>query len=153
MYDLIQENHQLKENKLMKKIILLLTVLMVAFTASAQITSKGKPTVLNSFRMGNCKLIETGTLYKIESTIKENTDLKMNIELETKEEAIKLIESLIEYEPTKGEIVSLNNPTNNTAEYKSMQGGWQFYISEMKAQSSCASKGELKKMLKSLKEK
>ena len=133
----------------MKKVLLVFAVLMVALTASAQLTSKGKPTVLNSFR----KLIETGTLYKIESTIKENTDLKMNIELGTKEEAIKLIESLIEYEPTKGEIVSLNNPTNNTAEYKSMQGGWQFYISEMKAQSSCASKGELKKMLKSLKEK
>ena len=137
----------------MKKVLLVFAVLMVALTASAQLTSKGKPTVLNSFRMGNCKLIEIGSMYKIESTVKENTDLKMNIELGTKEEAIKLIESLIEYEPAKGEIVSLNNPTNNTAEYKSMQGGWQFYISGMKANSSCASKGELKKMLKSLKEK
>jgi hypothetical protein len=137
----------------MKKVLLVFAVLMVALTASAQLTSKGKPTVLNSFRMGNCKLIEIGSMYKIESTVKENTDLKMNIELGTKEEAIKLIESLIEYEPAKGEIVSLNNPTNNTAEYKSMQGGWQFYISGMKAHSSCASKGELKKMLKSLKEK
>ena len=137
----------------MKKVLLVFAVLMVALTASAQLTSKGKPTVLNSFRMGNCKLIEIGSMYKIVSTVKENTDLKMNIELGTKEEAIKLIESLIEYEPAKGEIVSLNNPTNNTAEYKSMQGGWQFYISGMKAHSSCASKGELKKMLKSLKEK
>lgn len=76
----------------MKKVLLVFAVLMVALTASAQLTSKGKPTVLNSFRMGNCKLIETGTLYKIESTIKENTDLKMNIELGTKEEAIKLID-------------------------------------------------------------
>lgn len=137
----------------MKKVLLVFAVLMVALTTSAQLTSKGKPTVLNSFRMGNCKLVEIGSMYKIESTVKENTDLKMNIELGTKEEAIKLIESLIEYEPAKGEIVSLNNPTNNTAEYKSMQGGWQFYISGMKAHSSCASKGELKKMLKSLKEK
>lgn len=126
---------------------------MVALTASAQLTSNGKPNVLNSFRMGNCKLIETGSMYKIESTVKENTELKMNIELGTKEEAIKLIESLIEYKPSKGEIVSLNNPSNNTAEYKSLEGGWQFYISGMKAHSSCASKGELKKMLKSLKEK
>ena len=92
-------------------------------------------------------------MYKIESTVKESTGLKMNIELGTKEEAIKLIESLIEYKPSKGEIVSLNNPSNNTAEYKSLEGGWQFYISGMKAHSSCASKGELKKMLKSLKEK
>lgn len=136
----------------MKKVLLVFAVLMVALTASAQLTSNGKPTVLNSFRMGNCKLIETGSMYKIESTVKENTELKMNIELGTKEEAIKLIESLIEYKPSKGEIVSLNNPTNNTAEYKPLLGGWQFYISEMKASSSCASKGELKKMLKSLKE-
>lgn len=137
----------------MKKVLLLFAVLMVALTASAQLTSNGKPNVLNSFRMGNCKLIETGSMYKIESTVKENTELKMNIELGTKEEAIKLIESLIEYKPSKGEIVSLNNPSNNTAEYKSLEGGWQFYISGMKAHSSCASKGELKKMLKSLKEK
>lgn len=137
----------------MKKVLLLFAVLMVALTASAQLTSNGKPNVLNSFRMGNCKLIETGSMYKIESTVKENTELKMNIELGTKEEAIKLIESLIEYKPSKGEIVSLNNPTNNTAEYKSLEGGWQFYISGVKANSSCASKGELKKMLKSLKEK
>lgn len=137
----------------MKKVLLVFAVLMVALTASAQLTSNGKPNVLNSFRMGNCKLIETGSMYKIESTVKENTELKMNIELGTKEEAIKLIESLIEYKPSKGEIVSLNNPTNNTAEYKSLEGGWQFYISGMKAHSSCASKGELKKMLKSLKEK
>ena len=137
----------------MKKVLLLFAVLMVALTASAQLTSNGKPTVLNSFRLGNCKLIETGSMYKIESTVKENTDLKMNIELGTKEEAIKLIESLIEYKPSKGEIVSLNNPSNNTAEYKSLEGGWQFYISGLKASSSCASKGELKKMLKSLKEK
>lgn len=137
----------------MKKVLLVFAVLMVALTASAQLTSNGKPNVLNSFRMGNCKLIETGSMYKIESTVKENTELKMNIELGTKEEAIKLIESLIEYKPSKGEIVSLNNPTNNTAEYKSLEGGWQFYISGVKANSSCASKGELKKMLKSLKEK
>lgn len=137
----------------MKKVLLLFAVLMVALTASAQLTSNGKPTVLNSFRLGNCKLIETGSMYKIESTVKESTGLKMNIELGTKEEAIKLIESLIEYKPSKGEIVSLNNPSNNTAEYKSLEGGWQFYISGMKAHSSCASKGELKKMLKSLKEK
>lgn len=137
----------------MKKVLLVFAVLMVALTASAQLTSNGKPNVLNSFRMGNCKLIETDSMYKIESTVKENTELKMNIELGTKEEAIKLIESLIEYKPSKGEIVSLNNPTNNTAEYKSLEGGWQFYISGMKANSSCASKGELKKMLKSLKEK
>lgn len=137
----------------MKKVLLLFAVLMVALTASAQLTSNGKPTILNSFRLGNCKLIETGSMYKIESTVKENTDLKMNIELGTKEEAIKLIESLIEYKPSKGEIVSLNNPSNNTAEYKSLEGGWQFYISGVKASSSCASKGELKKMLKSLKEK
>lgn len=136
----------------MKKVLLLCAVLMVALTASAQLTSNGKPTVLNSFRLGNCKLIETGSMYKIESTVKESTDLKMNIELGTKEEAIKLIESLIEYKPSKGEIVSLNNPSNNTAEYKPLLGGWQFYISGVKASSSCASKGELKKMLKSLKE-
>lgn len=136
----------------MKRVLLVFAVLMVALTASAQLTSNGKPTVLNSFRMGNCKLIKTGSTYKIESTVKESTDLKMNIELGTKEEAIKLIESLIEYKPSKGEIVSLNNPSDNTAEYKSLEGGWQFYISGMKAHSSCASKGELKKMLKSLKE-
>lgn len=136
----------------MKKVLLVFAVLMVTLTASAQLTSNGKPTVLNSFRMGNCKLIEIGSTYKIESTVKESTDLKMNIELGTKEEAIKLIESLIEYKPSKGEIVSLNNPSDNTAEYKSLEGGWQFYISGMKAHSSCASKGELKKMLKSLKE-
>lgn len=136
----------------MKRVLLVFAVLMVALTASAQLTSNGKPTVLNSFRMGNCKLIKTGSTYKIESTVKESTDLKMNIELGSKEEAIKLIESLIEYKPSKGEIVSLNNPSDNTAEYKSLEGGWQFYISGMKAHSSCASKGELKKMLKSLKE-
>lgn len=137
----------------MRRILLLFTVLMITLTASAQLTSKGKPTVLNSFRMGNCKLVEIGETYRIESTVKENTSQKMIIELGNKEEAIKLIESLIEYKPEKGEVVSLNNPTENTAEYKSLEGGWQFYISGMKAHSSCASKGELKKMLKSLKEK
>lgn len=152
----ITDYKPLKTNKIttiMKKFITLL-VLVLAFTANAmsQITSTGKPETIASFRMGTCKLVKTGDVYAIDGQTKDNRFLRMNVALGDKENAEALILSMIGYEAKRNERVALNNPTENFAIWVGpMLGGWE--ITDTAGVDRIAvSKGELKKMLKSMQE-
>lgn len=135
----------------MKKLVLLLVLVMTSVSMFSQITSNGKPEVLKSFRLGNCKLIDTGGDISIEATVMDVTSLKLIVELGKKEQAVAILQSLVDYKPSKGETVSLNNPSGNEATYDKLFGGWLIQ-SYGKAARISVSKGEMKKMITALNE-
>ncbi|WAX08257.1 hypothetical protein BM127P2_00041 [Phocaeicola phage BM127P2] len=133
----------------MKKLVVLLVLVMTSVSMFSQITSNGKPEVLKSFRLGVCKLIDTGGDISIEATVIEATSLKLTVDLGKKEQAIAILQSMVDYKPAKGETVSLNNPSDNEAEYQKFNGVW-LILSRGKAASIAVSKGEMKKMITAL---
>ena len=135
----------------MKKLVVLLVLVMASVSMFSQIISNGKPEVLKSFRLGNCKLIDTGGDISIEATVMEATSLKLTVDLGKKEQAIAILQSMVDYKPAKGETVSLNNPSDNEAEYQKFNGVW-LILSHGKAASIAVSKGEMKKMITALNE-
>lgn len=135
----------------MKKLLVLLVLIMTSVSMFSQITSNGKPEVLKSFRLGNCKLINTDGAISIEATVLEATGLKMMVQLGGKGQAIAILQSMVEYKPAKGETVSLNNPSDNEAEYRKFMGDW-LILSRGKMMSISVTNGELKKMITALNE-
>lgn len=135
----------------MKKLLMLLVLVMTSVTMFSQITSNGKPEVLKSFRMGVCKLINTSGAISIEATVIEATGLKMEVRLGNKDQAIAILQSMVDYKPAKGETVSLNNPSDNEAEYQKFNGVW-LILSRGKAASIAVSKKEMGKMITALNE-
>ena len=135
----------------MKKLLMLLVLVMTSVSMFSQITSNGKPEVLKSFRLGNCKLINTDGAISIEATVLEATGLKLTVELGGRGQAIAILQSMVDYKPAKGETVSLNNPSDNTAEYEKFNGTWAIR-SRGDVATIAVSKGELKKMITALSE-
>lgn len=135
----------------MKKLLMLLVLVMTSVTMFSQITSNGKPEVLKSFRLGNCKLINTDGAISIEATVLEATGLKLTVELGDKDQATAILQSMVDYKPAKGETVSLNNPSDNEAEYRKFNGDW-LILGRGKMTSISVSKGEMKKMITALSE-
>ena len=133
----------------MKKLLVVLVLVMTSVSMFSQITSNGKPEVLKSFRMGNCKLINTEGAISIEATVLEATGLKMVVQLGDKDQAIAILQSMVDYKPAKGETVSLNNPSNNEAEYRKLMGDW-LILSRGGVASISVTKGEMKKMITAL---
>ena len=133
----------------MKKLLVLLVLVMTSVSMFSQITSNGKPEVLTSFRLGNCKLINTEGAISIEATVLEATGLKMVVQLGNKDQAIAILQSMVDYKPAKGETVSLNNPSDNEAEYRKIMGDW-LILSRGGAASISVTKGEMKKMVTAL---
>ena len=133
----------------MKKLLMLLVLVMTSVSMFSQITSNGKPEVLKSFRLGNCKLINTDGAISIEATVIEATGLKMTVQLGDKGQAIAILQSMVDYKPAKGETVSLNNPSDNEAEYRKFNGDW-LILGRGKMTSISVTKGEMKKMITAL---
>ena len=133
----------------MKKLLVLLVLVMTSVSMFSQITSNGKPEVLKSFRMGNCKLINTDGAISIEATVLEATGLKMTVQLGNKGQATAILQSMVDYKPAKGETVSLNNPSDNEAEYRKLMGDW-LILSRSNITSISVTKGEMKKMITAL---
>ena len=135
----------------MKKLLMLLVLVMTSVTMFSQITSNGKPEVLKSFRMGVCKLINTSGAISIEATVIEATGLKMEVRLGNKDQAIAILQSMVDYKPAKGETVSLNNPSDNEAEYRKFDGVW-LILGRGGMTSIAVSKKEMGKMITALSE-
>ena len=135
----------------MKKLLMLLVLVMTSVTMFSQITSNGKPEVLKSFRMGVCKLINTSGAISIEATVIEATGLKMIVQLGDKDQAIAILQSMVDYKPAKGETVSLNNPSDNEAEYRKFDGVW-LILGRGGMTSIAVSKNEMGKMITALSE-
>lgn len=135
----------------MKKLLVLLVLVMTSVTMFSQITSNGKPEVLKSFRMGVCKLINTSGAISIEATTTEAPGLKLEVSLGDKDQAIAILQSMVDYKPAKGETVSLNNPSDNEAEYRKFDGVW-LILSRGGITSIAVSKKEMGKMITALSE-
>ena len=135
----------------MKKLLMLLVLVMTSVSMFSQITSNGKPEVLKSFRLGNCKLINTDGAISIEATVLEATGLKMIVQLGGKDQATAILQSMIDYKPAKGETVSLNNPSDNEAEYRKFDGVW-LILGRGGMTSIAVSKKEMGKMITALSE-
>lgn len=133
----------------MKKLLMLLVLVMTSVTMFSQITSNGKPEVLKSFRMGVCKLINTSGAISIEATTTEASGLKLEVRLGDKDQAVAILQSMVDYKPVKGETVSLNNPSDNEAEYSKFNGVW-LILSRGGVTSIAVSKSEMKKMITAL---
>ena len=133
----------------MKKLLVVLVLVMTSVSMFSQITSNGKPEVLSSFRLGNCKLINTEGAISIEATVLEATGLKMVVQLGDKDQAIAILQSMVDYKPAKGETVSLNNPSDNEDEYRKFNGDWRI-LSRSGVASISVTKGEMKKMITAL---
>lgn len=137
----------------MKKFTLAFIVLIAAFAASsiAQIKESPKPEQVGSYRMGVIKLYKVVDTFEIKGLVKQDVTTIMTVSLGTKEQAVAIIQSMIDY--SGKETVPLNNPTDNIARNMgSMMGGWEIGITQMFASSIMVSKGELKKMLKVISE-
>lgn len=135
----------------MKKLLVLLVLIMTSVTMFSQITSNGKPEVLKAFRMGVCKLINTSGAISIEATTTEASGLKLEVLLGDKDQAVAILQSMVDYKPAKGETVSLNNPSDNEAEYQKFNGVW-LILSRGGVTSIAVSKSEMKKMITALSE-
>lgn len=137
----------------MEKFTLAFIVLIAAFAASsiAQIKESPKPEQVGSYRMGVIKLYKVVDTFEIKGLVKQDVTTIMTVSLGTKEQAVAIIQSMIDY--SGKETVPLNNPTDNIARNMgSMMGGWEIGITQMFASSIMVSKGELKKMLKVISE-
>ena len=135
----------------MKKILVLLVLVMTSVTMFSQITSNGKPEVLKSFRMGVCKLINTEGAISIEATTTEASGLKLEVRLGDRDQAVAILKSMVDYKPAKGETVSLNNPSDNEAEYRKFDGVW-LILGRGGMTSIAVSKKEMGKMITALSE-
>lgn len=135
----------------MKKVLVVLAVLAIAVVnVSVQVTSQGKPNVLNSFRMGVCKLTDTNGSITIEGQTRESANYNLIIHLGTPEEAEATLASLAEYKPAKGETVNLNNPGGNTAHFQKLNGTWVITEKLTEIFSIAVSRGEFRKMVEAL---
>ena len=141
----------------MKKLISILAIILVTVSAMAQVSSaSGDLKTLKSFRLGVCKIVEItkgdAVTYKITGRPVDTDRIEMNVFLGDADAAVKTLLSLAEYKPSSNdEIVNLNNPGDNTAQYDKFFAVWmirslgqQFHLN--------ISRGELRKMAKAITE-
>lgn len=141
----------------MKKLISILAVVLLSVSAMAQVSSaSGSLKTLKSVWFGMTKIVEAtkgdAVTYQITGQAAGTTSIEMNVFLGDADAAVKTLLSLAEYKPSGvREVVNLNNPGDNTAQYDKFLAGWmirslgqQFYLS--------VSRGELRKMAKAINE-
>ena len=138
----------------MKKLISILAVLFITVSAMAQITSAtGDVETLKSFRMGTCKFQKVtkdgAVTYQMLLTCSNHSNYEMTIRLGDAEKAAVTLSGLAEYKPSKGEIVKLNNPTDNDAFYNKFNAVWVIRSHHGQFHGN-VSRGELKKMVESI---
>lgn len=137
----------------MKKLFTLFALILVSIAATAQIKQQEKSETIGSYRMGIIKLTENNGQYAIKGQTKQFVDVRLVVDLGDKEQAIAILQSMISYKGDTGKSVDMNNPGMNVARYLgSMMGGWEIGITDMYATSIVVSKGEMKKMIKTIKD-
>jgi hypothetical protein len=137
----------------MKKLFTLFALILVSIAATAQIKQQEKSETIGSYRMGIIKLTENNGQYAIKGQTKQFVDTRLVVDLGNEEQAIAILQSMIYYKGDNGKSVDLNNPSMNVARYLgSMMGGWEIGITDMYATSIVVSKGEMKKMIKTIKD-
>lgn len=141
----------------MKKLISILVVVVVLLSVSAMAqvsTASGSLKTLKSFRLGTCKIVEVtkgdAVTYQITGQLAGTSSLEMDIDLGDADAAVKTLLSLAEYKPSSSnEIVHLNNPGDNTAQYSKFNAVWMIH-SPGKQFTVNISRNELKKMAEAI---
>lgn len=137
----------------MKKFTLAFIVLIAAFAAQsiAQIkeSESAKPEKIGSYRLGVLKLYKAGNTFEVRGLVKQDISQILTVSLGDKEQAIAILQSMVDYKGESGKSVDLNNPTDNVARWMgSMLGGWEVGMTELYGNTIMMSKGEIKKMIK-----
>lgn len=139
----------------MKKLISILAVVLLSVSAMAQVsTASGSLKTLKSFRLGNCKIIEATkgdkVTYQITGRPVDTDHIEMDVFLGDADKAVKTLLSLAEYKPSSSdEVVNLNNPGDNTAQYVKFMACWMIHSTGGQFDLS-VSRGELKKMAEAI---
>lgn len=138
----------------MKKLVSILAVLFIAVSAMAQIASAtGKVETIKSFRMGTCKLQKStkdgAVTYQLVMLSSNVSSYELTIALGDAEKAAVTLSGLAEYKPSKGEIVKLNNPTDNDAFYNKFNAVWVIRSHHGQFHGN-VSRGELNKMVEAI---
>lgn len=139
----------------MKKLISILAVVLLSVSAMAQVSSaSGDLKTLKSFRLGNCKIVEVtkgdAVTYQITGRPADTNSIEMNVRLGDADKAVKTLLSLAEYKPSSSdEIVNLNNPGGNTAQYSKFMMVWMIQSKGMQFELQVF-RGELKKMAEAI---
>lgn len=139
----------------MKKLVSILAIVLLSVSAMAQVsTASGSLKTLKSFRLGVCKIIEATkgdkVTYQITGRPVDTNFTEMNVFLGDADKAVKTLLSLAEYKPSSvREVVNLNNPGDNTAQYSKLTAVWM--IHSMGGQFDLnVSRGELRKMAEAI---
>lgn len=139
----------------MKKLISILAVVLLSVSAMAQVsTASGSLKTLKSFRLGTCKIVEVtkgeAVTYQITGRPVDTNFTEMNVFLGDADKAVKTLLSLAEYKPSSSrEVVNLNNPGDNTAQYVKLNACWMIQSTGGQFDLS-VSRGELKKMAEAI---
>lgn len=139
----------------MKKLVSILAVVLLSVSAMAQVSSaSGDLKTLKSFRLGTCKIVEVtkgdAVTYKITGQAAGTNSIEMNIALGDADAAVKTLLSLAEYKPSSSrEVVNLNNPGDNTAQYSKFNAVWMIHSHGGQFELH-VSRGELKKMAEAI---
>lgn len=139
----------------MKKLISILAVVLLSVSAMAQVsTASGSLKTLKSFRLGVCKIVEVtkgdAVTYQITGQAAGTNFTELNIFLGDADKAVKTLLSLAEYKPSSvREVVNLNNPGDNTAQYDKFLAVWMIQ-STGKQFTLNISRNELKKMAEAI---
>lgn len=138
----------------MKKLVSILAVLFITVSAMAQITSAtGDVETLKSFRMGTCKFQKVtkdgAVTYQMLLTCSNASNYEMKVSLGDADKAAVTLLGLAQYKPSKGEMVRLNNPSDNEAFYNKFNAVWVIRSRYGQFQAN-VSRGELNKMVESI---
>ena len=141
--------------RIMKKLVSILAVVLLSVSAMAQVSSaSGSLKTLKSFRLGALKIVEVtkgeAVTYQITGRPVDTTSIEMDVRLGDADAAVKTLLSLAEFKPSSSdEVISLNNPGDNTARYSKFFAGWRIQ-SHGKQFDLHVSRGELKKMAEAI---
>ena len=139
----------------MKKLVSILAVLFITVSAMAQVsTASGSLKTLKSFRLGALKIIEAtkgdAVTYQITGRPVDTNSIEMTVFLGDADKAVKTLLSLTEYKPSSSrEVVNLNNPGDNTAQYVKFTACWMIQSQGGQFDLSLT-RGELKKMAEAI---
>lgn len=141
----------------MKKIMTLLLMVCIFIPLQAQI-SVVKRDIVCKTNFGNQNLVyaEKDSVGVFALSLKSNNEFHGNVivGLGDKEKTLATLTSMYEYENQDGDVIELNNPTNNNATYERVLGVWMFVIYAEHSNDiyGYLAKPQIKKMIKALKE-
>lgn len=141
----------------MKQAIIIITACMLAVAARAQRVVTNSPSVtstrtLKTTDLGNQRLevLENGTDTSYVISLATGKSVRVVVALGGTDEALKLLQWLADYEPKRGDIIDLENETENVAKWQGASG--YLVYSQGKMFTGHLRKPNIKGFIKTIKE-